>query len=67
MYCNAWGNVMAPLMGKILAEGLQRDRMDALPFPIEQLEPVSFQRKHEVLIRHLLIPAARIAQRLNIL
>lgn len=67
MYCNAWGNVMAPLMGKILAEALQRDRMDRLPFPVERLEPVSFQRKHEVLIRHLLIPAARLAQRLNII
>ena len=67
MYCNAWGNVMAPLMGKIVAQGLQRDRMDALPFPIERLEPVSFPRKQEILIRHLLIPAARMAQRLNII
>lgn len=67
MYCNAWGNVMAPLMGKILAAGLQRDCMDALPFPIERLQPVSFQSKHEVLIRHLLIPAARMAQRLNVI
>lgn len=67
MYCNAWGNVMAPLMGKIVAEGLARDRMDDLPVPIERPAPVSFQRKHEIFIRHLLIPAARTAQRFGII
>ena len=63
MYFNAWGNVMAPLMGKILADGLARDDMASLPFPVERPEPVSFSRKYEVLIRHILIPAARTAQR----
>ena len=63
MYFNAWGNVMAPLMGKILAGGLARDDMASLPFPVERPEPVSFNRKYEVLIRHVLIPAARTAQR----
>lgn len=67
MYFNAWGNVMAPLMGKILAEGLASDRMHRLPFPIERPEPVIFQRRQEVLIRHLLIPAARMAQRAHII
>ncbi|MCC7393373.1 MAG: FAD-binding oxidoreductase [Sphingomonadaceae bacterium] len=67
MYCNAWGNVMAPLMGMVLADGIARDRMDDLPMPIEQIQPVRFRNKHELLIRHLLIPAARTAQRLNII
>nr|WP_218821445.1 hypothetical protein [Sphingomonas laterariae] len=54
------------LMGKLLAEGLVRNRIDQLPFPMERLACRSFRRRHEVLIRHLLIPAARSAQRFNI-
>lgn len=65
MHFNAWGNVMAPLMGRLLAEGLATDRMDALPFPLEKPQPVSNQGKQELLIRHLLIPAARLGQRLG--
>ena len=67
MYFNAWGNVMAPLMGKIVADALARDAMHALPFPLEKPEPVSFNRKYEMLIRHLLLPAARTAQRWGVL
>jgi glycine/D-amino acid oxidase-like deaminating enzyme len=63
MYFNAWGNVMAPLIGKLMAEGLAKDRMDALPFPIGKPEPVSFAGKQDLLIRRLLIPIARAAQR----
>lgn len=57
--CNAWGNVMA--------DALARDAMHALPFPLEKPEPVSLNRKYEILIRHLLLPAARVAQRWGIL
>lgn len=67
MYFNAWGNVMAPLMGKLFAEGLIRDAMAALPFPIERPEPVAFPQKQEMLIRRLLIPAARLAQKLHLI
>lgn len=67
MYFNAWGNVMAPLMGKLLAEGLVRDDMASLPFPIEPLERVLFGRKHDILIRRLMIPAARTLQRLGLI
>lgn len=67
MYFNAWGNVMAPLMGKLLAGALASDRPDDLPCPLETVEPVARPRKHDVLIRHLLIPAARTAQRLGII
>lgn len=67
MYFNAWGNVMAPLMGKIMADALARDAMHGLPFPLEKPEPVSFNRKYEVLIRHLMLPAARVAQRWGVL
>lgn len=65
MYFNAWGNLMAPLMGKLLAKGLVADRIDALPFPIEHPATVSNQGKMDRTIRHLLIPAARTAQNLG--
>ena len=67
MYFNAWGNVMAPLMGKLIAEGLAADRMDALPFPIGKPERVSFAGKQDILLRRLMIPAARSAQRLGLI
>lgn len=67
MHFNAWGNVMAPLLGMLLAKGVARDRMDELPFPVEKPEPVSFPNKQELIIRHLMIPAARTAQRLGLI
>lgn len=67
MHFNAWGNVMAPLMGRALATAIARDRLDQLPFPIERPQAVSNPGKQEFLIRSLMIPAARIAQRLGIL
>ena len=67
MHFNAWGNVMAPLMGRALATAIARDRLDQLPFPIERPQAVSNPGKQEFLIRSLMIPAARIAQRLDIL
>lgn len=67
MYFNAWGNIMAPLMGKIFADALSRDALSSLPFPLEKPEPVSFPQKYALLIRYLLLPAARTAQRLRLL
>ena len=67
MHFNAWGNVMAPLMGKLLAEGLAADKMDALPFPIENPLPVKNPGKQERNIRQWMIPAARQAQRMGLI
>lgn len=67
MHFNAWGNVMAPLMGKLLAEGLASDELDRLPFPLEKPEPVSSPAKQAFIIRHMLIPAARMGQRLGVI
>ncbi len=67
MYFNAWGNMMAPLMGKLFAQALAKDRPDTLPFPLTRPQAVSNPNKQERLIRHLLIPAARNAQRLKLL
>ncbi len=67
MHFNAWGNLMAPLMGKLFAEGLTTDRMEDLPFPLTRPAPVANMNKQDRLIRRLLIPAARQAQRWKLL
>lgn len=67
MYFNAWGNVMAPLMGKLLADGLASDRMGDLPFPLEKPVAVANMGKQDRIIRRLLIPSARQAQRWGII
>ncbi|RLQ20178.1 FAD-dependent oxidoreductase [Seongchinamella sediminis] len=67
MHFNAWGNVMAPLMGKLLAEGLASERLDTLPFPLSRPQAVGNPRKQHLIIRRLLIPAARLAQRMGML
>lgn len=67
MYFNAWGNVLAPLMGMLLAQGLATNTMHALPFPLEKAEPVARPQKQAWLIRDILIPLARTAQRLGMI
>lgn len=66
MHFNASGNVMAPLLGKLLAEGLTTGRLDALPFPFQKPKPVNFQSKEDLLTRYLMVPAARFGQDLGI-
>lgn len=67
MYFNAWGNVLAPLMGMLLAQGLATNTMHSLPFPLEKAEPVARPQKQAWLIRDILIPLARTAQRLGMI
>ena len=67
MHFNAWGNVMAPLMGMSLAKALASDRVDQLPFPVVKPDTITNPGKQELLIRSILIPAARLAQSLNII
>lgn len=62
MHFNAWGNVMAPLMGRSLALAIASDRPDQLPFPIVKPDVIDNPGKQEFVIRSLMIPAARIAQ-----
>jgi glycine/D-amino acid oxidase-like deaminating enzyme len=65
MHFNAWGNVMAPLLGMLMAEGLTKDQMYQLPFPLEEPQPVSYPNKQDLIIRKLLIPAARLGQKMG--
>lgn len=67
MHFNAWGNVMAPLMGKLFAEGLASGDLTKLPFPIETAQAVKNPGKQDRNIRQWMIPAARQAQRWGIL
>ena len=67
MYFNAWRNLMAPLMGKLFADGLARDRLGDLPFPLETPVAVSNMGKQDRIIRRLMIPAGRQAQRWRII
>ncbi|MCG3170059.1 MAG: tRNA 5-methylaminomethyl-2-thiouridine biosynthesis bifunctional protein MnmC [Pseudomonadales bacterium] len=67
MHFNAWGNLMAPLLGMALAGAMARDRMDQLPFPLETPVPVANPGKQELIIRKLMIPAARLGQRLGMI
>lgn len=67
MHFNAWGNVMAPLMGKLLAEALAADRLDQLYFPLEKPKPLSFRKQQDILYRNILIPAARFGQKVGMI
>lgn len=67
MHFNAWGNVMAPLLGKLLGEALAADDLTSLPFPLVRPRAVGFTGKHELLVRKLMIPAARLAQRIGVI
>lgn len=67
MHFNAWGNVMAPLLGMVLAQALADDRMDRLPFPLEEPEPVANRNRQELMIRKIMIPLARTAQRIGMI
>ncbi|PLW67428.1 FAD-dependent oxidoreductase [Pseudohalioglobus lutimaris] len=62
MHFNAWGNVMAPLMGRSLAQAIASDSADQLPFPIVKPDLIANPGKQEFLLRSLMIPAARLAQ-----
>ncbi len=67
MYFNAWGNLMAPLMGKLMAAAIARERMDDLPFSLQKPTAVSNPGKQDLIIRKLLIPAARVGQRFGVI
>jgi len=67
MHFNAWGNLMAPLMAMLFAEALARDSMDQLPFPLETPQRVADRNKQSFRIRRLLVPAARVAQKVGII
>lgn len=67
MYFNAWGNLMAPFMGMLFAEGLAKDRVDQLPFPIGKPSFIKDQDQRDFFGRRVMLPAAWLAQRAGII
>lgn len=62
-----WGNVLGPLMGMNFAQALANERPDDLMFPVEHPCAVKSPQMFEWKIRYLLIPLARVADRLGLL
>lgn len=62
----SWGNVMGPLLGLHLAEALVADRPDRLLLPLRQPRAVRAAWLFETKIRRVLIPAARLADRMGL-
>ncbi|RDK08004.1 FAD-dependent oxidoreductase [Cupriavidus lacunae] len=66
MNLGTWGNVMGPQLGLSLAQALASERLDDCMLPLEKPEPVRFQRLFELKTRHLMIPVARVIDRLHL-
>jgi len=54
-------------MGMLLADAIAKDRTGLLPFPLEKPESLDNQSKQSFIIRKMLIPAARVGQRIGII
>lgn len=66
MNLGTWGNVMGPLLGMSLAHALASHQLDACVLPVEKPQHVRFPRLFEFKTRHLMIPVARLIDRLNL-
>ncbi|MFV3308399.1 NAD(P)/FAD-dependent oxidoreductase [Pseudomonas sp. NY15181] len=66
MNLGSWGNLMGPLLGMDLARALVADRPDDAILPLEQPQSVRLPGRFETKIRRVLIPAARLADRLDL-
>jgi len=62
----SWGNLLGPVLGMNVAQALAEDRPGDLVLPLARPSPVRHPRLFELKIRHLLVPAARILDRLGI-
>ncbi len=62
----SWGNLMGPLLGMHLAQVLAEDRPEQLLLPLREPRSVRCAGLFETKIRRVLIPAARLADRLGL-
>jgi len=62
----SWGNVIGPVLGLNVAQALAEDRPGDLVLPLQRPTAVRFPRLFEWKIRYLLVPAARIVDRLGL-
>ena len=66
MNLGTWGNVVGPLLGMNLARVIATERPRDLLLPLEEPRTATFPRLLELKTRHLLIPLARLADRLGL-
>lgn len=66
MNLGSWGNAIGPLLGLNVAQALADERPGDLVLPLRRPEAVRFPRRFELKIRYLLVPAARVLDRLGI-
>ncbi|CAB1368608.1 NAD(P)/FAD-dependent oxidoreductase [Denitratisoma oestradiolicum] len=65
MNLGTWGNVMGPLLGMSLARALAAGRPEDCVLPLEAPVPVRFPGLFEFKVRRLMIPAARLVDKLG--
>ncbi|MFD1561149.1 NAD(P)/FAD-dependent oxidoreductase [Paraburkholderia silviterrae] len=66
MNLGTWGNVMGPQLGMSLAHAIAEDRLADCVLPLEAPNTVRFPRLFEYKTRHIMIPVARLVDRLNL-
>jgi len=66
MNLGSWGNAIGPVLGLNVAQAIAEDRPGDLVLPLLRPSAVGFPRLFELKIRYLLVPAARLIDRLGI-
>jgi len=66
MCFSGWGNLMAPLLGKHLANVLARGNFDDLAIPLSTPPILKRQKKVDFSLRRIALPLARVGDRLGI-
>ncbi len=66
MNLGTWGNVMGPLLGRHLAQIMASERWQDLLLPLEKPQTVANPQWFSFKMRRILVPMARIVDRLNL-
>lgn len=66
MNLGTWGNVMGPLLGRHLAQVMAADRWQDLLLPLEEPKEVPYRQWFDFKMRRILVPAARVVDRLGL-
>ena len=66
MNLGTWGNVMGPLLGRHLAQVMASERWQDLLLPLEKPQEVANPQWFGFKVRRIMVPMARIADRLNL-
>lgn len=66
MNLGTWGDILGPQLGMNVAQAIAAERPQDLLLPIEAPKAVLFSRLFDIKTRHVLIPLARMAERLGL-